>query len=205
MAGFGLTLAAPLPGARRLHRRAAVPRQHQRVGRAVVLRCGPPRLGGPLQRSRGRDGDPPAAPRPRHPVVSIEAVRRRLGHASTETTQLTPPERAAGRQGCRRRDPRRAPPMGPVSELTGLVCCAGSTHSVYLVTAVLPTPRPSPAALINPAASSIDLRKRHRWRLVVATLRRAENVMTLSSVPDHPRRHAPPPTCAHGRGPRDHT
>jgi len=25
--------------------------------------------------------------------VSIEAVRRRLGHASTETTQLTPPER----------------------------------------------------------------------------------------------------------------
>jgi integrase len=24
--------------------------------------------------------------------VSIEAVRRRLGHASTETTQLTPPE-----------------------------------------------------------------------------------------------------------------
>ena len=49
--------------------------------------------------------------------VSIEAVRRRLGHASTETTQLyallddkvADAEIAAG-----------APPTGPVSELTGL-------------------------------------------------------------------------------------
>ena len=53
--------------------------------------------------------------------VSIEAVRRRLGHASTETTQLY--ASAAGRQGRRRRDPRRAPPAGPVSELTGLALC----------------------------------------------------------------------------------
>jgi integrase len=50
--------------------------------------------------------------------VSIEAVRRRLGHASTETTQLS--ARAARRQGRRHRDPRRAPPTGPVSSLTGL-------------------------------------------------------------------------------------
>ena len=61
--------AQAVPGPGRLHRRAAVPRQHQRVGRAVVLRCRPPPLGGLLPSGR---------------------------------------------------DPRRAPPTGPVSELTGL-------------------------------------------------------------------------------------
>jgi len=123
MAGFRLTLAAPLPGTRRLHRRAAVPRQHQRVGRAVVLRCGPPPLGGPLQRSRGRDGDPPAAPRP------LPVCPSRPSAGASATPAPRPPswrrQRAAGRQGCRRRDPRRAPPIGPVSELTGLVVLCG--------------------------------------------------------------------------------
>ena len=49
--------------------------------------------------------------------VSIEVVRRRLGHASAETTHVyTLP----ARQGRRRRNPRRPPPTGPVSELTAL-------------------------------------------------------------------------------------
>ena len=75
-----------------------------------------------LQCGRGRPGDPPAASRPRHRAVfnsgvSIEAVRRRLGHASIETTQLyallddkvADAEIRAGRRRQR-----------PVSELTGL-------------------------------------------------------------------------------------
>ncbi|WP_420874274.1 tyrosine-type recombinase/integrase [Nocardia gipuzkoensis] len=40
-------------------------------------------------------------------VVSIEVVCKRLGHASTETSQIYPPAR---RQGRRHRDPRRPLP-----------------------------------------------------------------------------------------------
>lgn len=75
-----------------LRRRAAVSRQDQRVRRAVVLRCRAPPVNGVLYCGRARYRHPPAAPRSWHRTdqlgVSIEAVRRRLGHARTQSTLL---------------------------------------------------------------------------------------------------------------------
>jgi integrase/recombinase XerC/integrase/recombinase XerD len=59
--------------------------------RSAVLRRGAQPVEEVLRRRRHRDRHPPAPPRARHRAesgVSIEVVRRRLGHASTETTQV---------------------------------------------------------------------------------------------------------------------
>ena len=63
--------------------------------------------------------------------MSIEAVRRRLGHASTETTQLTEllDDKVADADGAGQRADR------PCAE-------QAQRNRVYLVTAVLPTRRP---------------------------------------------------------------
>ena len=104
-----------------VHHRAAVPRQHQRVGRPAVLRRSPPPLGGLLQRGRGRPGDPPAASRPRHRADQLRGVHRGRPPAPRPRQHRDHPAvRAAGRQGRRRRDPRCAPSAGSVSSLTGL-------------------------------------------------------------------------------------
>jgi len=86
------------------------------VGRAVVLRRGPPPLGGLLPRGRGRPGDPPAAPRPR--------PRHRAQLRGVHRGRPPPPrprqhrDHPAVRQNCW--TTRSPTPTGPVSELTGL-------------------------------------------------------------------------------------
>ncbi|MER6004067.1 tyrosine-type recombinase/integrase [Nonomuraea angiospora] len=87
-----LGAAQALPGPRRLHRRAAVPGRHQRPRRTAVLRrrphrwqtyCTAARVEIDIHQLRHAH-----ATELINAGVSIEAVRRRLGHASTETSQL---------------------------------------------------------------------------------------------------------------------
>ncbi len=61
--------------------------------------------------------------RPRHRAGQLRGVHRGRPPAPRPRQHRDHPARAAGRQGRGRRDPRRAPPTGPVSELTGLALC----------------------------------------------------------------------------------
>ena len=96
--------AEAVPGPRRLHRRAAVPRQHQWVGRPVVLRRGPPPLGGLLQRGRAR----------------LHRPRGSSGSGSTTAKPARPApayrdHRAAGPSASSRTPPPPQPGTGPAA------------------------------------------------------------------------------------------
>ncbi|MGW3353713.1 tyrosine-type recombinase/integrase [Nonomuraea rubra] len=110
-----------VPGA--VHHRTTVPRVHQRGRWAAVVRRRPPPLAG-LPCSAGVKIDihqllHAHATELINAGVSIAAVRRRLGHASTETTQLYADSTiTAGRRRRRRRNPRRPTPPRPGNPLT---------------------------------------------------------------------------------------
>jgi hypothetical protein len=98
--------------------------------------------------------------------VSIEAVRRRLGHASTETTQLY----ALLDDKVADAEIRAARPDG-TGQLADRPCAEQAQRNrVYLVTAVLPTPRvrlrPGYQRWKSPASWSLRTRVRicsSRW------------------------------------------